>query len=143
MQNRDGSERPIGRKQPGRSSLVLAIVVRQLGLCGEGVGHRLVWQVPSGATTFLLFFHSFASLCSILLHLSVEQSSLFSPSPSFSSSTSSPRWRSPILRAGSNRLLFVSRWQPSVPTVLCSLTPPSNKAPSHTPTHRLAGLRNG
>jgi hypothetical protein len=31
----------------------------------------------------------------------------------------------------------VSRWQPSIPTVLCSLIPSSNKAPSHktdTPT---------
>jgi hypothetical protein len=41
------------------------------------------------------------------------------------------QWHSPILQAGSNRLLFVSRWQPSIPTTLCSLTPPSNKAPSH------------
>jgi hypothetical protein len=54
-----------------------------------------------------------------------------------------PQWHSPILRAGSNRLLFVSRWQPSIPIVLYSLTLPLTKPPLTTPTHRLAGLRNG
>jgi len=92
-----------------------------------------MWQEPSSATTFLF---SFASLYSFLpAFLLVEQSSLFSPSPSFFFFLFIPRWHSPILQAGSNRLLFVSRWQP---TVLCSLTPPSNKAPSHdtdTPTN--------
>jgi hypothetical protein len=99
-----------------------------------------VWQVPSGATTFPLPF-SFASLCSIPC-ISWLSRAPFYPYPLFLL-PSIPQWHSPILRAGSNRLLFVSRWQPSIPIVLCSLTLPLTKPPLTTPTHRLAGLRNG
>ena len=112
-----------------------ATVVRRPGLCGEGVGHIASCLYVAGALeryhlSFLLRFALFFPPCFFL----VEQSSLFSPSPSFFFFLFIPQWRSLILQAGSNRLLFVSRWQP---TVLCSLTPPSNKAPSHntdTPT---------
>lgn len=105
-------------------ALALAIVVRRRAVRGRrGTSPRgPVWQVPSGATTFLLTFPSF---CSILpAFFLVEQSSLFSL---FSFFLFISQWHSPFPRAGSN--LFVSRWQHSIPTALCSLIPPSNKAP--------------
>lgn len=125
------------RKQPG-SSRSWRLSSGDSGCAGKAwdIASCRVWQVPSGATAFLLPFLSFASLCSISLHLLVEQSSLFSPSPSFSSSFHPPVAQSyPASRLKSTSLCVpVATFHP-----YSSLLPhpPSNKAPSHntdTPT---------
>jgi hypothetical protein len=141
-EGRQGMERwPIGSNRDDHN-LALTIVVRQLGLCGEGVGHRLVrvlWQVPSGASTFLL---SFPSLCSILPAFFWLSSAPFPHS--FSSSSSSPSGT--VLSCEQAEIDFsLCPGGNLPPTVLCSLTPPYNKAPSHKtkPIHQLADLRNG
>ena len=139
-QARDGAL--ADRKQPGTGMepiMALTIVVRQLGLCGEGVGHRLVSGVVASAlrrfdlSAFALFYPP----CFFL----VEQCSL---SSLFFFFLFISQWHSSILRAGRNRLLFVSRWQASPHSSLLP-HPPYNKAPPHKtkPIHQLADLRNG
>jgi hypothetical protein len=126
-----------GTECGGRSEATLAIVVRRLGLCGEGVGHRLVSgvEVPSGATTFLL---PFASLCSILPAFFWLSRAPFSlPLPLFLLSLHPPVAQSYLASRLKSTSLCVPVATFHIPTVLCSLTLPSNKAPSHntdTPT---------
>jgi hypothetical protein len=97
-------------------------------LCGEGVGHRLVSSVASALRRYNLSYLLFPSLCSILPAFFWLSRAPFSHS--FSSSSSSP--------SGT----VISREQAQIdfslcpggnlpPTVLCILTAPSNKAPSH------------
>jgi hypothetical protein len=75
------------------------------------------------------FFYPSLRFVLFFLHFWLSRAPFFSLSLFFFFLFTS-EWHSLILRAGSNRLLFVSRWQSSIPTVLCSLAPPSNKAPS-------------
>jgi hypothetical protein len=130
MQKREGRQGRSGRSE------ATGIVVRRPGLCGEGVGHCLVSGVVSALWRYYLSFtlspFSFASLCSILTSFSGRAELPFLTLTLFffflfitQLAQSYPASR---LKSTS---LFVSRWQPSIPTALCSLTPPSNKAPSH------------
>lgn len=135
---------------------------RSVGGRSEATGEELIWRLSSGdsgcagkawdiascrcgkctsgATTFLL---PFAPLCSILLAFLVEQSSLFSPSPSFSSSSSSPSGT--VLSCEQAQIDFSLCPGGNLPSLqFFAPSPlPLTKPPLATPTHRLAGLRNG
>jgi|SRR6266478_4411066 len=91
----------------------------------RGIVPSSLWQVPSGATAVLLPFLSFASLHYILCVFWLSRAPFSHPLPSFL--PLHPPVARLIPRAGSNPLLFVSRWPPSIPTVLCSLTLPVTK----------------
>lgn len=99
--------------------------------CGEGVGQ---WfpspHVSCGRRYSIILFFSL-SLYSPCLFFRLSRAPFSSLFFLFT-----PQWHSPFLRAGSsNPLLLVSRWPPSIPTVLCCLTSPStNKTPLTTPT---------
>jgi len=134
MQKRESRQGTEWGSRSETTGKALAIVVRRLGLCGEGVGYRLMSGVASApsATTFLL---PFSSLCSILPALLVELSSLFSPSPSFSSSSSSPS--DTVLSCEQAQIDFSLCPGGDLPTpqFFAPLSLPLTNSPLTTPTH--------